>query len=301
MGNQKVSIIVLQFNNSEDAIACLESVKELDYPNLDIIIVDNDSEAKHVNSVRFFVANEKKIGSQAAYELIEAGANLGYAGGNNLGIKRALGHGADYVFILNPDVRVEHDTLAKLVKRAETDPRLSIVGPAINEGERIIYGGAVEWLKPELKHAPVYQLGAKSYKLFIPGAAMLIKREVIETIGLPDERYFLYFEDADYCVRARATGYELAIATEAQVTHAVSSATHKLGSSLLLRYHYRNAHLFNWLRGPGWARLALPFWSIYIIIKQLAKIILARDQEVSKAILVGVFDFYNRRFGRIDD
>ena len=129
---------------------------------------------------------------------------------------------------------------------------------------------------------------------------MLIKKEVIKKIGLLDERYFLYFEDADYCVLARKADYELVIVPEARVDHAVSTSTNQLGSALLLRYHFRNAHLFNLKNGPWYVKLALPFWSFFIIIKQLIKLALGRNTQISKAILSGVLDFYKNNLGKIE-
>lgn len=129
---------------------------------------------------------------------------------------------------------------------------------------------------------------------------MLIKREVLEKIGLFDERYFLYFEDADYCLRAQKAGYKLKIVPEELIHHKQSSSTSSLGAPILLHYHYRNAHLFNCKNGPFWVKFSLPFWSFFIIIKQLTKIILRHNVEISKAILAGVLDFYKGRFGKIN-
>ncbi|MBI2063421.1 MAG: glycosyltransferase family 2 protein [Candidatus Yanofskybacteria bacterium] len=290
-----VFIVILQYNNSQDTTRCLNSVKELDYPNYEVIIVDNASNIKYVDEIRLFLRNL----SPKTYHLKPITSNLGYSGGNNIGIKQALERGADYVFILNPDTTVEKNVLTKLVETAESDYQTGVLGPAINEGNQTIYGGKIKWLKPELSH-----LEARSQKLktsfYVPGTAMLIKLKVIERIGLLDERYFLYFEDVDYCVRAQRAGFKLTIVPKTKVNHAISASTSQLGAPLLLRYHYRNAHLFNWKNGPLWARLTLPFWSIFIIIKQLAKIILGRNFEISKAILGGVLDFYRNRFGKIN-
>ena len=295
MSKPRVTIVILQYNNSQDTIRCLNSVKELDYPNYSIIAVDNASGSKDFNNLRFFIESIQ----DPRLTLIPSEQNLGYASGNNLGIKQAMENGSDYVFVLNPDTIVDKNTLTKLVEAGESDSRTGILGPAIDEGQRTIYGGRIEWLKPELQHHEERQTVTK--KLYIPGAAMLIKRQVIEKIGLPDERYFLYFEDADYCVRAMQSGYTMAMVPEVKVTHNVSTSTSQLGSALLLRYHFRNAHLFNWGNGPWYIRLALPFWSIFIMIKQLIKIVfMSPKREISRAILAGVIDFYRGRFGKIN-
>ena len=299
---KKIFIVILQYNNSHDTIKCLNSVKELNYPNFEVIIIDNASEIKHIEAVRFFLKNQTTVNCK----LKTANSNLGYSGGNNVGIKYALEHGADYVLILNNDTTVEKDLLTKLANTSESDPEIGIVGPAIDEGNKSVCGGKVEWLKPELQHLkreenmPDSRFQIPDSMIYVPGAAMLIKREVIEKICLLDERYFLYFEDVDYCLRAQRAGYKLSISPEILLGHTPSSTTSTLGAPLLLRYHYRNAHLFNWKNGQLWVKLVLPFWSIFIIIKQLTKISIGKNPEISKAILAGVVDFYKNRFGKIN-
>lgn len=300
----KIFIIILQYNNSQDTIRCLNSVKKLDYPNYGIIVVDNASSLRHLNSTRLFIENEKRLSPNTKYQLLITNYNLGYSGGNNVGIKYALKRRADYVFILNPDTSIASDVLTKLVEVAEANSQIGIVGPAINERGRSVCGGKIEWLRPTLRHlsAPLTKPCTLNAKCYLVGAAILIKRGVIEKIGLLDERYFLYFEDTDYCVRARKAGYELTIAPEAKITHVGSASTGQLGPAFLLRFHYRNAHLFNFKNGPWYIKLALPFWSFFIIIKQLIKIIFVpAKRKISRAILAGVTDFYRGRFGKISN
>lgn len=297
----KVCIIILQYANSEDTQRCLDSVKELEYPNYRIIVVDNASSLKHFNSTRLFIETGQKTG-YANFEIIQSKSNLGYSGGNNIGIKQALKYDADYIFILNPDTFVEKDSLTKLVKACESTKNIGICGPAISENGQVVAGGEIEWLKPELHHISAREEQIGKTKIYIPGAAMLIKKEVIEKIGLLDERYFLYFEDGDYCLRAQNAGYVLKIIPEALVYHRPSSSTSSLGVPLLLRYHFRNALLFNLKNGPIWAKIALPFWSFLIIIKQIFKCIMRPEKrEIASAIMAGVVDFYKRRFGKVND
>lgn len=277
---------------------CLSSIKELNYPNYNIIVVDNASSLHHLNNTRLFIENEKQLKRISTCQLISSNENLGYSGGNNLGIRYAMKHGADYVFILNPDTTLEKNALTELIKMGETNPRIGIFGPTINESGTTVYGGYSQWLRPELSLNTKYQLLNTSY--YVSGAAMLIKKGVVKKIGLLDERYFLYFEDTDYCARSQKAGFRLNVVPDAVITHSVSTSTGSLGAPLLLRYHFRNAHLFNWKNGPWFIILALPFWSIFIIIKQLIKLAFAPSKrEVSWSILAGVLDFYCGRFGKI--
>ncbi|PJE50955.1 MAG: hypothetical protein COV29_01605 [Candidatus Yanofskybacteria bacterium CG10_big_fil_rev_8_21_14_0_10_36_16] len=287
----KCFIIILQFNNSGDTICCLESVKELQNENINIIIVDNASGSVHKNKIESYLKNETP---NTKYTYSKLSDNIGYSGGNNVGINTALKQGADYILILNPDTVVKPNLLDKLIKKAESDSKIGIVGPAINEGGKTVYGGKIKWLRPELSHSSMQKVD------YIIGSSMLIKKEVFEKIGFLDEKYFLYFEDADFSARAKMAGFKLSIEPTAIVDHKVSSSTSQLGSPILLYYHYRNSHLFNFKNGPFWSKILLPFWSFYVILKQLAKIILVpKRREVSRMILKGVTDFYMGRFGKI--
>lgn len=293
----KVQIVVLQYNNADDTVKCLKSVLDLNYGNFEVVVIDNFSNSENILRLENFISS-----LSLQVKLIISEKNLGYSGGNNLGVKYALENNADYVWILNNDSKVEKDCLLKLINVGETDKEIGILGPAINEGSRVAYGGIIKWLRPELQHnyesTASHQSLATNY--YIPGAAMLIRFDVIRIIGLLDERYFLYFEDAEYSMRAKKAGWKLKIVTNALIYHTVSSSTRYLGAPKLLRYHYRNAHLFNSDHGPEWAVILLPLWSLLIIIKQLAKIIfLPAKRAVSRAILSGVLDFYFGRYGEI--
>jgi hypothetical protein len=318
MNFPRIFIVVLQYNNSQDTIRCLEAIKKLSWQDFKVIIVDNASEIQHLNSIRLFVENQfhTKLGRTASprgfvrdkgesgvkFHFLTNRQNLGYAGGNNIGIRYALEEGADYILILNPDTTVKSDLLTKLVETAEKNSSVGIVGAMVDEGDRVINCGIIKWLKPELKHSV---LQTKNCKLqtsqYIPGVAMFVNKNVFKKIDLFDERYFLYFEDVDFCVRAQKAGFKLAVAPGAVIHHRPSSSTSKLGAAFLLYYHYRNTHLFNSKNAPFWARILLPFWSGWIIIKQTAKILLGINVQVSKAILRGVLDFYKGRFGKISN
>lgn len=289
----KVGIVILQYNNSADSIECLKSVIRSSYPALDIFLVDNGSEKTQLNIVSQYLdeLNNERV------SLIKNDRNLGFSGGNNLGIKKVLSYGADYVLILNNDATISQDLLEKLVIFAKTHKNIGIVGPAINEGGVLVYGGRVNWLKPELTHNKE-KLSTDNF--YISGACMLVSREVFENIGFFDEKFFLYFEDADFCVRARKNHFKLAIIDDAVINHRVSASTSRLGSPALLRYHYRNAHLFNIKNGPILVKIILPIWSIYIIIKQFLKILFVPSRRrISLEIMNGVFDFYLVKFGKL--
>ena len=131
------------------------------------------------------------------------------------------------------------------------------------------------------------------------GGGVAIHRDVFEKIGFWDEKYFLYFEDADFSLRAQKAGIPVTIAPDVMIYHNSSSSTKKLGSPLLLRYHYRNALYFNLKNGSWYIKMAVWFWSFWIVKRQILKIICRYKTEESHAILNGVFDFYHHRMGKI--
>ena len=231
----KISIVILQYNHSTHTLACLESVARLTYPNFDVIVVDNGSETKHLKNVEFWI----DIRKNPNYKLLISNENLGYGGGNNLGIRYALDRGADYILILNNDTVIEPDFLNKI-------PEGDIVGPFVHK---------IKWLFPQ--GFPNGNINDKNS--YINGAAMLVRREVFEKIGLIDESYFLYFEDVDFCFRARKAGFTLSGFT-AQLIHNESATVSDMGMAKKLELNARNAHKFFKRYAPWYIRLLLPLW-----------------------------------------
>ncbi|OGN31952.1 MAG: hypothetical protein A3I32_00245 [Candidatus Yanofskybacteria bacterium RIFCSPLOWO2_02_FULL_45_10] len=283
----------------------MNSVKELDHHDLYTIVVDNNSQKNHLDNTRNWVNSQSFGQTQDKFTLIESKENLGYAGGNNLGIKYALEQGAEYVLILNNDTVISPDLLDKLVAVAESDPNIGAVSPAIKEstGETVYYG-KVSWLKSELKHSttkPTQKyLNNKEYLI---GAAILIKRSALEKVEGFSEAYFLYFEDADLSQRLQRAGLRLKVVPEAIIEHLVGASTSQLGSPLVMRYHMRNALIFNSLNAPWYIRGLIIGWAGWVALKQWAKLSLLTNPTTlakSEAILNGVGDFYNNKGGRIN-
>lgn len=258
----KLSIIVLQFNKSDYTLACLESLKTLD---ANVIVVDNGSEVKHLKNVEYWIDNQKLKN----FSLIASPENLGYSGGNNLGIKKALATGAEYVLLLNNDTVVAPEFLERM---------LEVDSDMVGIEERSVKG-------------PFHLF------YYLPGVALLIKKRVFEKIGFLDERYFLYYEDVEFSERARRTGFHLSVSKKTQVQHAVSATTKSLGAADLLYYHTRNLFLLLETYYPRLTYAPLPTWKLWIKLKQRIKIALGRDVEISRAILQGINDYDHHRFG----
>lgn len=236
---QKVSVVILNYRVKELALKCIESVVQSDYSNLDIIVVDNNSGDDI----------EKDLNGSHVH-FIQTGSNLGYSGGNNRGIQKALANGAEYVFILNPDTEISKTCISELVKYAKKE-NSGIVGPKIHfkNNQTIWFAGGILALQNVLgSHRGVNEIDNGQYEKiektdFITGAAMMVKKEVFTKVGLLDDRYFLYYEDSDFCFRAKQVGFKIMYIPSAVVFHENAKST-GLGSALQDYYITRNRMLF---------------------------------------------------------
>jgi GT2 family glycosyltransferase len=217
----RVSIIIVHFNGVEVLSRCLKFLSKIDYNNFEVILVDN---ASTDNSVKFVRENYPWI------KIVENERNLGFAEGNNRGLKYATG---EYIVLLNSDTEVTPNWLRELVRLAESDPSIGICGSKILDMENRniiqvvgalcdIYGATVNQGIGEKDNN---QYDRVSDTFFICGASLLIKREVVEKIGLFDPKFFFLAEDMDLCWRAHLAGYRV-------VVNPFSVLYHKGGYSL---------------------------------------------------------------------
>ena len=290
----RISIVTLNYNGSGETLKLLKSLQEQSDKNFEIIVVDNASEEADFATLQNGINKLVNI-TTSHVVIVRNSENLVFSEGNNIGIRQALQNGANWVVLLNNDTWVEEGFIERL--KAVLSVKNGIVGIPLIEGDQTAYCGKIQWLKPTLIHIPTRQVGYQ--QIYAIGGAMALSKEVFEKIGLLDEKYFLYFEDADFSVRTRRAGFDISIADNLSVHHHISSTTKKLGSPLLLRYHYRNALYFNRENGPWYIKLLVWPWSWIIIVKQLAKLIMKKNVDQSRAILAGVTDFYKNKMGKI--
>jgi GT2 family glycosyltransferase len=214
----RVEIILLNWNGYVDTTNCLRSLSKLDYQNYGIIVVDNGSTDDSVTEIK------KAFPSQ---RISETGSNLGFSGGCNFGIRDALSRDADYIWLLNNDTLVEPKALAHMVDIANSGSGIGAIGSVIydmDKKDRIqVWGGGriCRWTGRS-RHC----LGPCEVD-YITGASMLLARQALEDVGLLDESYFMYWEDADLCVRLRRSGYKLLVATKSHLYHRESSSVVK--------------------------------------------------------------------------
>lgn len=240
----KVSIIVLNWNGKENTRECLESLKQITYPNYEVLLVDNGSVD---GSVEYFRKTYPKI------KIIENVVNLGYAEGNNEGIRRAMENEIDYVLLLNNDIVTDSQFLKALVDVAQNNPKIGFVGPKIyyyskKERRDVINfaGGKINMWFCKAYHIGINEIDRGQYnKLkyvdYVEGSCILVKKEVIDRIGILDSSYFAYWEDVDWCIRGIKAGYKLAYAPESKIWHKISGSN--IGG-LKVYYFTRNKYLF---------------------------------------------------------
>lgn len=204
-------MVVLNWNGWRDTLDCLASLEKSTYGDHEVVVVDNGSTDDSVARIR------------EAYPevvLLETGANRGFSHGNNAGIRHALTEDADHVWLLNNDTVVDPDALAALVDA--TDASVGAVGSVLysspERDEIQVYGGG--WVRPWIGVSRALLSPEEEAKLqFVIGASLLIRREALEGVGLLDDGFFMYWEDADYGFRLREAGWKLTIASESRVWH----------------------------------------------------------------------------------
>jgi hypothetical protein len=218
-GAPSVAVVVLNWNGTDDTLECLSSLALLDYPRYEIVVVDNGSRP----SPRAIITQQFPT-----FTYIETGENLGYAGGNNVGIRHALAAGHDYVFVLNNDTIVEPDVLRHAVAVAETDPSIGVVGVKIvawdAPGRVWVAYGEITYRQGLVRLIGYYGQDDGAFDTqrdvqWVPGTAMLIRRRALETVGLFDEEFFAYHEDVDWCTAAREKGFRVVFAPRPRIYH----------------------------------------------------------------------------------
>lgn len=219
--NPKVFIIILNWNNYKDTKKCLISLEKIDFPNYKIIVIDNgstDGSGKKLKEIF------------PSYTFILNKENLGYTGGNNLGIKRAIDEGADYILILNNDTKVVNPNfLYKMIEQMNEEPSVGIIGPKVFSSDGIVQETIlfVPTLLNSIRESLFFKIHRKTKKNYdvaqfvdaVSGVCWLIRREVIQNIGLLDEDYFMYGEEQDYCYRAEKAGWKIMYYPVESVVH----------------------------------------------------------------------------------
>ena len=251
----QIAVIILNYNGLENTLDCLSSLKKCQTQGnqVDFIVIDNNSSD----------GSKKVLGTLDNIHLIPNPQNLGYTGGNNTGIRYALRSKPDLILILNNDTLADKNLIVNLINAARN---ADIISPKIyfaknfefhkdrykkDELGRVIWyaGGKIDWSNVIGRHAGVDEVDKNQYDTrspvdFATGACMLIKRQVFEKIGLFDEKYFLYLEDMDFCVRAQKAHFKIIFEPKAILWHKNAGSVGGSGSDLQDYFITRNRLLF---------------------------------------------------------
>lgn len=292
-----VSIVVLNWNGIAHTVECLESLSRLTYPDLDIIVVDNGSTDGSVETIR-------RVFPWVV--LIENGQNLGYTGGNNIGMQHALQQGADYVWLLNNDTVVEPDVVEKLVSEAEAFPDCGLFSPLVryyDAPDTVQYIAACPDFTA-FSINPVTDLRELDdplvqNHLMLYGTALFIRRSVIETVGFLNARYFAYQEDFDYSLRAVRAGFRTRVVRDAHILHKESQTSGK-GSPFHVFLMTRNLYFFWRDNLAGFKKVTMTWHYIGVMIGHMKFFADEKNSPVFNAFLSGVWAAF-RGHGGIPD
>ncbi|WP_338649376.1 glycosyltransferase family 2 protein [Pseudomonas sp. ML2-2023-3] len=317
-------IIVLNWNGAKDTICCLSSLLALERTkNFRIVICDNFSTDNSYNTIRDWLCNPGNALSQnhslveltkneaEAYLddrkkndifLIQTGNNLGFAGGNNVGIRFAQRQAnMEYVWVLNNDTEVKPNSLVELVKKCSEDPTIGLCG------SRLIYahdhkkmqglGGIYNSWLCTTKHYAAYEPSdsliderfAESQIDYIIGASILMTKAFIEKVGIFCEDYFLYYEELDLCFRGQ-THFKIGIASNSHVIHKEGASTNSGKSEISEYYKIRNRLLFT----KKFNKHKLPIvWSSLILVSLIR--LYRKQPEKAKNIIRIMFSSTSRK------
>lgn len=297
---RSIFVIIANWNGKADTIECLKSLEKATAgKGVATLVVDNGSTDGSAEEISKSFPN---------IITLENKRNLGFTGGNNVGINYALKQNGNYILLLNNDTIVSEDFLAELLKVADSDPQIGIVVPKIYfapgfefhkdkyldsaRGKVIWYaGGIMDWKNIIGSHRGVDSVDQGQYSRLeetelATGCCMLIKKEVFREVGLLDKNFYLYYEDADFSLKAKKAGFKIFFVPQAVIWHKNAGSAQGSGSNLQDYYISRNRLIF----GTRWAsprtKLAL--------LKESFKLLFSGRPWQKK----GVLDFYLKNFGR---
>jgi GT2 family glycosyltransferase len=296
----RVALIVINWNNADETVLCLDSVAGLRTPVWRTYVVDNASSDGSPDRIQK---------AHPSVQLLASPTNRGYAGGFNLARARALTAGASHLWLLNNDAIVDVGALDALLA-AERQLGPAILSPKILHAERrneLWYaGGRLTW-DLKTRHVGQGELDRGQYDRlrelqWATGCSLFCSAGVARRLGPMDERYFLYLEDVDWCLRARAAGFPVYFVPEARVYHGVSRTVARLADSELAYYAWRNHYLLATSRGRWWQGVVARGDLGWRLLKTMARRVLMPTtcrEPAYAGRARGLIDFARGRFGQV--
>ncbi len=298
MGEPQVTAVILNTNRKEDTLACLESLECNTYPRLSMMVLDNASTDGSVEAIR---ERFPKV------EILSIEDNKGYAGNNNVGIQAAIDRGADWVFILNEDTVVDPVAISKLVEFGETNPKAGMLGPLVlhySDPEVIQSAGGRMDRWRESYHLGENELDHGQYKEpqlaeWVSGCAILVRRQLIEQAGMLDERFYYYWEETEWCLRARKHGWQIYMVPVAKVWHKGVQIDYKPGPSVT--YYKTRNHLLLQAKhhAPTIERVVLWYLLVKRLISWSVKPRWREKADHRNALARGMYDFLRGCWGKM--
>ncbi len=294
-----VFAVVVNWNQKEVTKKCVDSLLRV-APFVNVVVVDNDSFDNSFSYLKEVYKNSEKV------LLVKTRKNLGFGGGANRGIKIALKKGADFVLILNNDTLAAPDFIEPLLNEFKKDDKTGIVSPKIcylTDKNKIWYlGGSLNLLGLKILHNHINKkdklLSKKSFETdFASGCAMMVKKRVFKKIGLFKEKYFMFWEDADFSFRTRRKGFKIKVAPRSKIFHTESKSISN--SFQKIYYLTRNGLIFARENYPVFLK---PWLYIYFVLRfinnALKRIIKPQDKKL-KAVSRGLNDFIKHKSGEL--
>ena len=302
-----VAIIVLNWNGWQDTLQCLDSLRKVENPTIRVYVVDNGSTNESVPKLRSYLAN---LNEGEDMVLIENEENLGFSGGMNVGMQRALDDGYDWLLLLNNDVIVDARFLVPMLNAADEDAQIGMVNPKIYllEEPDMFWsiGGRVNWMKTRGWHVGYRERDIGQYDqppvqetAYATGGCVLLRRAMLEQIGLMPDIYFVYYEDVEWSLRAQRAGWRTVVVPEAKIWHK-GAASAKEASDTYIQYHVRNGLIHARRMGTPLSRVAAYSVSVLRFMWQLVKwVLLPKRRRWARATMRGIRDAWAHREGKI--
>jgi GT2 family glycosyltransferase len=265
-----VYILLLNYHGTDHTFACLDSLKNLDYPHYKIVVIDNASTDDSVPRIQ---ARLETCPSE--FEFLQSSHNKGYSAGNNIGIAHAIqqiGPNAQaFCWLLNNDTVVAPDALLALVQLAQETGGLAGSLLLYPDGCYQQVGTRLNWLTGGSKGYSEKKIQDKMPVDTLSGASMLIPFSAIQAVGLLDESFFLYFEDGEYSLRCAHKGFSLNVATQSRVYHKEGATTGR--KSLSTQYYfYRNRMKLLFMYAHPLQKLSIGLYTLFRLGRSIIKL-----------------------------
>lgn len=266
---KRIAIVVLNWNGADDSIRCINSLLANKVDGLDIFLVDNSSKPESIAALELYL----KKHPNKPITFIRNSTNSGYSGGNNVGFTAALQQGYDYIGTLNPDAHADNAWVNILVSTLENMPKVGIAtGLMLHDGSNTIDTCGEVYSTwgipgPRKRGAPATEADKEGFIFATTGGGFIARAELLRKVGIFDERFFMYYEDVDFCFRAQLAGYKVYYTPKAIAYHKISASTNKV-PGLAVRQTFKNLPMLFVKNAPLslWPQILPRFTLTYLLI-----------------------------------